>query len=155
MIAARPKRLPKAALLSLMAMTSCLSAAEVYRYVDVNGNVIYSDRPLAENSQTVVIDTSAPTPPPTLTPPEPADPATAANPADQPAAVESGRADAAAPDLAAQREENCAIAQERNERYSIARRIYRGSEEDREYLTDAELDEIRAQAAADVEEWCN
>jgi len=30
-----------------------------------------------------------------------------------------------------------------------------GSEAEREYLSDAELDGIRLQATADVEEWCD
>ena len=132
-------------------MASCLSAAEVYRYVDANGNVIYSDRPIGENVETLVIDTSTPTAPA----PQANDPEPTADPAAQPGTIESEESESAVPDIAAQREENCAIARERNERYSIARRVYRGTEEDREYLSDAELDEIRAQAVADVEEWCN
>lgn len=67
--------LPAAGLLFLAAMTSCLSAAEVYRYVDSNGNVIYSDRPLGDNVETLLINTATPTAPPTLTAPEATDPA--------------------------------------------------------------------------------
>ncbi|MGI9260136.1 MAG: DUF4124 domain-containing protein [Gammaproteobacteria bacterium] len=155
MTAAIRKSLPAAGLLVLAAMTSCLSAAEIYRFVDSNGNVIYSDRPLGDNVETLLIDTATPTAPPTLTAPETTDPAEIADPTAQPGTSDSEQTESELPDLAAQGEENCAIARERNERYSIARRIYRGTEESREYLSDEELDEIRAQAAADVEEWCN
>ena len=140
---------PAAGLLFLIGMMSGLWAAEVYRYVDENGNVIYSDRPLGENAETLIINTATPTVTPPLAAPE------TNQPEAQPGTSDSDQADPPPPDLAAQREENCEIARERNERYSIARRIYRGTEENREYLSDEELDEIRAQAAADVEEWCN
>lgn len=144
-----------AGLLFLTAMMSCLSAAEVYRAVDADGNVIYSDRPLGDNAETLVIDTATPTEPPALTAPEATDPGVVADQSAQPGTSEAAEPDTDVPDLAAQREENCAIARDRNERYSIARRIYRGTEENREYLSDEELVEARAQAAADVEEWCN
>jgi len=147
--------LSTAGLLFLTATMSWLSAAEVYRTVDANGNVIYSDRPLGDTTETLVIDTATPTGQPTLAAPETTDPEAIVNPTAQPDTSDSEQTEAPPPDLAAQREENCAIARDRNERYSIARRIYRGTEENREYLSDEELVEIRAQAAADVEEWCN
>lgn len=155
MTAAIQKSISTAGLLFLTAMMSCLSAAEIYRYVDSNGNVIYSDRPLGDNVETLIIDTATPTAPPALAASEPSDPAAIADPVAQPGTSDAEPTETPLPDLAAQRAENCAIARERNERYSIARRIYRGTEESREYLSDEELDEIRAQAAADVEEWCN
>jgi hypothetical protein len=58
-------------------------------------------------------------------------------------------------EIAAERARNCALAQERAERYRISRRLYRSLPNgEREYLSDAELDEARAKAEADVGNWC-
>ncbi len=136
-------------------------SAQVYRVVDVDGNVAYSDRPDAWNAETIFINTSIATP--TV-----ASAATADNaPAEEGASDEEGvtdeesaidenvYAEPTAEEIAAERMERCGIARERRERYNIAHRIYRETEDGgREYMTDAELDATRAQAAADVEEWC-
>ncbi|HEY5623502.1 MAG TPA: DUF4124 domain-containing protein [Gammaproteobacteria bacterium] len=131
--------------LILIALTAGASAAEIYRYVDADGNVVYSDKPLGSNVETLIIDTSTPTPPPAAAQPQPAT-AQAAEPEQDPGPT--------AEEIETQRAENCQIARDRLERYNAARRIYRGTIEEREYLTDEELVAIRAQAAADVDEWC-
>jgi hypothetical protein len=57
---------------------------------------------------------------------------------------------------AERRAENCAIARGRVERYSISHRLYRSLPDgEREYLSDAEIDEARARAEADTKEWCD
>jgi hypothetical protein len=138
----------------LMLMAAAASGAEVYRSVDANGNVTYSDRPAGDDAETIFIDTA------TATPAASAEEGSAPDEDQGPLFIEDDANPAPDPgptaeELAAQREENCAIARDRNERYMIAHRIYRGDEENREYLTDAELDAIRAEAAADVDEWCS
>jgi hypothetical protein len=131
----------------LLALATGASAAEIFRYVDANGNVVYSDKPLGENVETLTIDTSIPTPPPAA--PVAAQPA-AADDAPEPEEDPGPTAE----EIEAQRAENCLIARDRLERYNAAHRIYRGTIEERVYLTDDELVEIRAEAAADVDEWC-
>lgn len=136
--------------------------AQVYRVVDADGNVMYSDRPYSRNAEMIFINTSVAT----------AAGVSAATAADAPAeedrtdedgvADEEGDidenvyAEPTAEEIAAERLETCGIARDRQERYSIAHRIYRETEDgEREYLNDTELDATRAQAAADIEEWCD
>ncbi len=131
-------------------------SAQVYRVVDADGNVTYSDRPDAWNAETIFINTSTATP-------AVASAATGDNaPAEEGVTDEEGEidenvyAEPTAEELAAERVETCGMVRETRERYSIAHRIYRDTEDgERVYLNDGELDAIRAQAAADVEEWCD
>ena len=128
-------------------------AAEVYRTVDDNGLVAYSDRP-SEAAERIVIDT--------IDPPAPVATRSAAD------ANEAGETtsnlspiaelprEVTAEEVAANRAENCQTARERAEAYSIARRLFRDLPNgDREYLSDAEIDEARARAQSDVASWCD
>jgi len=137
----------------LLFVAGSVSGAEVYRSVDADGNVIYSDRPAGDDVETIVINTA------TATPVAADATDNVATEADEPAAEdevdESVDVGPTAEEIAAERMENCGLARDREERYLVAHRIYRGSEEEREYLNDAELDAIRLQATADVEEWCD
>ena len=46
----------------LLLVASSVSVAEVYRSVDADGNVTYSDRLTGEDAETIFIDTGAATP---------------------------------------------------------------------------------------------
>lgn len=147
-------RLIGSILVSLLA-TAAFSA-EVYRWTDENGNVAYSDRPLSARAEIVSIVTAGPS----ASPDAPAPAATqAAAPAQPPAAAEP--AQQAEPQRTPEEEaevraRNCEIARERAQRFSASNRLYRQLPNGgREYLTDAEIDEARAQAAANVELWCD
>ena len=126
-------------------------AADVYRQVNPDGTVTYSDRPESERAETITINTRTPAVPP----------AAAAEPAGNTGAPAGEPAEPSEPqptpaDIAAQRAANCAAARERNDRYQMSRRLYRSLPDgEREYLSDEELDEARAGAAADVQQWCN
>jgi hypothetical protein len=124
-------------------------ASEVYRSVDAQGNVSYSDRPVDENSEIVFVATPRPaTPPPAPAPTT----ATSTDGEVAPAAAEPPPPD----DLAAERSANCQTARERNDRYQMSRRLFRALPNgEREYLSDAEIDAAKAAAVADVEKWCN
>jgi hypothetical protein len=57
--------------------------------------------------------------------------------------------------LKAERQKNCDIARETQERYTVSRRLFRtNAVGEREYLDDAAVAEARAKAAADVKDWC-
>lgn len=128
-------------------------AAEVYRSVDENGVVVYSDRPDREGTERVFVATTRP---PTPTP-RPAASASKDEPSSDPEAIGAEtRLEPSAQEVAEERRKNCEIARERAERYRASRRLYRNtSDGEREYLSDAEIDEARASANADVERWCN
>jgi len=54
------------------------------------------------------------------------------------------------------RTENCAMARKRSETYNTSRRLYRkGEDGERNYLSDDELDNERAEAEQLVSEWCD
>jgi len=135
--------------LALLA-ASTLYGAEVYRYVDENGNVGYSDRPVGQNPEPIVITTNTPIAPPAT--PAAAQPA----PESPDETVQRERRESTPEERAEDRAANCTVARERLERYAISRRLFRELPDgEREYLSDAEIDEARAGAAADVEEWCD
>lgn len=144
-------RLLGCTLLALAATAA--TAADVYRSVDAQGNVSYSDRPQDDQAERVAViapraATQPATPPALATPQAPA-------PASEPAATEPAPQPTRA-EQAAERARNCEVARERATRYAESRRLYRNSPDgEREYLSDAEIDEARARAAADVETWCN
>jgi len=146
----------RAACLTTLTLLASLTAwsAEVYRSVDADGTVSYSDRPVGENAETIFIATRTPTAPRPATPPAASAPATPAEDL-----ADSETLEPREPTLeerAEERERNCGIARERLDRYLTSRRLYRSTPDgERAYLNDAEIDEARARAAADVEEWCD
>lgn len=137
----------------LLLVAGSVSGAQIYRSVDADGNVTYSDRPAGDDVETIFIDTATATPVPADAADNEASEAGAAAAEDE--VDEVVDAGPSAEEIAAERMENCGLARGREERYLAAHRIYTGSEAEREYLNDAELDAIRLQATADVEEWCD
>ena len=140
-------------LISLLLVGLQASAATVYRSVDEEGNVQYSDRPVGDAVERVVVRTARARVSRSATAPR-----SLSNSVQQPTAEDEEKEQeeaARAADIAEQRAENCQIAKERLERYITSRRLYKvGADGERAYLNDAELDEARAKAQADVEEWC-
>lgn len=130
-------------------------AAEVYRSVAENGTVIYSDRPDREGTERITVATTRP-----ATQAARSDNSPEADSEDQDPGSEAlnseVRQEPTAQELADERAKNCAIAQERAEQYRVAHRLYRNLPNgEREYLSDAELDQVRAKAESDVAAWCD
>jgi hypothetical protein len=144
-------RISAAVLLATLALPLC--AAEVYRSQDADGTVVYSDRP-AQGSERVFVAT----PRISSTPRQPvtSDRATTAAESSQPEVLSGQiRVERTPEEVAAEKERNCAAARERADRYSVSQRLFRTLPNgEREYLSDAELDEARAKADADVANWC-
>jgi hypothetical protein len=132
-------------------------AADVYKSKAPDGTVVYSDRP--ESTDAEFVYSATPRPPRAQT-------GTTA-----PAAGRQGAAGSSppqAPDvptlsggptaaqLKAERQKNCEIAKETQQRYTLSRRLFRtNAVGEREYLDDAAVAEARAKAAADVKDWCD
>ena len=135
--------------------TTALWAAQVYRSVDAEGNVTYSDRPGGAEAESVFIATRRPSSVPAT--PTTAQRATSEAPAEEETGeVQRERREPTPEERAEDRARNCAIAREREERYAISHRLYRETPDgEREYLNDAELTEARTQATSDVQEWCD
>ena len=133
----------------LLAYPIGIFAADIYRSVDENGQVVYSDRPSA-NAVEVAVSTRAPRPAPVA-----GDGEASGSRDDSPLAAEIPREPTAA-EIAADRARNCEYARQMAETYSQSRRLFRtGPDGEREYLSDAELDEARARAESNVAAWCD
>jgi hypothetical protein len=130
--------------------------ADVYRFVDAQGRIQYTDRWVPGSELIKSGDHSRPN----------AEAAAAQRAAEQTKlAVSSDRiaaqqsqqnaADAVRKDVAASRNEQCKQAKERYEKSIQARRIYKvGKDGEREYLTDQQADEQRLQARVDMQNAC-
>lgn len=128
-----------------------LFAADIYRSIDENGNVVYRDRPEGE---LITIDVQRPATQPAR-PTGQAQPAAGAVPSRE-ITTETAPERRRVEPTAAERAEKCSQARERAERYNVSHRLYRtGADGEREYLSDAEIDEARARAAADVDNSCS
>lgn len=135
--------------LALLLAAAPVAAADVYKSVDANGTVVYSDRPV-QGAERVQVDA-----PYVGGGPEPRQGLAASEPEPAEDAEQAAGSEPTAAERAEQRAQNCEIARERQERYATSHRLYRTTDSgERDYLSSAEIDEARAQAAADVDEWC-
>ena len=142
------------------------AAAAVYKWVDPQGRIHYSDRPPPPDGTLLSVDTSAPHGRGERGGPEPSRPST---PAPSSAASTSGpiSGPAANPatvarlkqtvdnDVSTAQADQCKQAQDRYQNYVHSRRLYKeGPNKERIYLTDQELDTERLQAKHDADELC-
>ena len=141
-------------LLALLATTAY--AADVYKSTAPDGTVIYSDRPESADAQFVYTASSRARTQPGAAPERPADAgAAAATPPQAPGTPTLPNGPSSA-ELKAERQKNCEIARETQQRYTLSRRLFRtNAVGEREYLDDAAVAEARAKAAADVKDWCD
>jgi len=144
----------QAALIALAFVLAPFCAqADVYRWTDATGEVHYSDRPV---EGAVLVKTANPRPP---SPGDSAPSRVAATPyVAPPTSPEQATRDAeqaVAQDLAAKRARECTEAKARYEKSLQARRIFRTLENgEREYLTDAEADQVRVTNRATMDAAC-
>jgi hypothetical protein len=150
-------------LLTLAFAATAAGAGEVYRSVAPDGTLIYSDVPEGPNAQPIYVAVPRPASQPAPTSAVPGVTAATALPGarGQSPAGASPQAAAQRPDAgkaeptAEDRAKKCETARQRAESYSTAHRLYRTLPNgEREYLSDAQIDEAKAKAAADVETWC-
>lgn len=129
----------------------CLPAAasEVFRWVDENGVVHYSDRPFGEEAERLSVRTARPAP---------ATPAAPAAPAAPPEGDTGGKL-FSDPDPQAQaelREANCQVARGRLSQIERSPRLFREAPDGgRRYLTDEEIADVRREAEELVDAWCD
>jgi len=130
--------------------------ADVYRSTAPDGTVSYSDRPQGADAQLVLSDVGTAARPAVQTAAgRPAQNAAAAAPVEAAAPPPPPQGPSAA-QLREERQKNCEVARERQQRFELSRRLFRtNADGQREYLDDAQVAEARAKAAADVTDWCN
>lgn len=139
--------------LVLALLASAAFGADIYRSTAPDGTVSFSDRP-AEGAEFVGTASPAPAPRPAAAPAQRSAPA-AADPPQAPA-IPTLPGGASSAELREQRQKNCDIARERQERFSLSRRLFRtNAAGEREYLDDTATAEARAKAAQDVQDWCD
>ena len=134
------RRAAAIAIFGLLPLTAAF--ADVYRSVDAQGHVQYSDTPTPAANATAASAAAAGS---TLN----SDPA-------RDTLAQQAAQQAVQKDLAATRAEQCSKATENYNSSVQARRIYRtGQDGEREYLTDAEADEQRLNLRLAMESACN
>jgi hypothetical protein len=143
-----------AAVLSLTVLGTTAYAADIYRSTAPDGTVSFSDRPQGADVQLVSVTT--PRAQAASRAPAAARGEAAQNPPEAPAVPAPLPDGPTSAELREQRQKNCEVARERLARYELSRRLFRTNEAgEREYLDDAAVAEARAQAAANVEDWCD
>lgn len=148
-------RLRSSTLLLALLGTAAAHAADIYKSTAPDGTVSYSDRPIGANAEFVTAVASRTSRPAAA--PSGGETQNAATPEAMPEAVAAPTLPEGptAAELLLQRQKNCEIAREREQRYTVSRRLYRtNAAGEREYLDDAAVAEARAKAAADVKDWC-
>lgn len=120
----------------LVCGTAAAQTAAMYRTVSPDGTVTFSDVPLSDQSMLISVLVRS----------------GAASDDAQNAAAQSSAANES---LAAQMAENCTRAQEQQRSVANSTRLYRVLPSgERQFLTDAEIEQARERAAADVAQWC-
>ncbi len=145
--------------LLLALLATAAYGGQVYKSTDSNGNVVFSDRPSEKSEPVNVAVPTAGRPGNPITTPDARAAAAATQGGNGPANAQAGNQKKekvqTQAEKDAERAKNCASARERKTRYDESHRLYKaGPNGDRVYLNDAEIDEARARAAADVETWC-
>ncbi|HUF74378.1 MAG TPA: DUF4124 domain-containing protein [Gammaproteobacteria bacterium] len=129
------------------------ATADIYRSVDENGQVVYSDRP-SSDAERITVSAA-----PAFAPAAEAAPAGEDEDAE---ADEDSTVFAEVPreptpeELAADRGRNCEYSRQMLESYTTSHRLYRqGPDGEREYLSAEEIDAARARAQSNVAAWCD
>jgi len=148
--------------IALAGLALTATAGTVYKWIDAQGQVHFTDRPpRAADARVIAVyeessgeaEPTGESPPAEDTPPDTAGGDETSGPAETPPTRE--QVAAVEQDVAKLRAERCKKAQERYKTYIESQRLYRvGKDGKRQYLTDAELTAARANAKRDVDENC-
>lgn len=145
------------AFFAALALSAAASAA-VYKWVDAQGNVHYSDRPPSEDTQAQVISVaSRPTGHDRVAVRSGADQnqRQSAAPGDSQQKAEKATQQAVNADVAKSRAKQCEEAKARYQTAVDSHKLYKmGKNGEREYLSDAELSQARLDARRSVDESC-
>jgi Domain of unknown function (DUF4124) len=137
-----------------LAVATIAARADVFRVVDSQGQVQYTDRwvPGAELIKTEHSRSTTASSPSASDAQKPYAVANARIAAEQ---SERSAAQAVEKDVAAKRAEQCKAAKERYEKDIEARRIYKpGKDGEKEFLTDEQIDQERVQARQEMQQVC-
>jgi len=147
---------PRTLLLAVLTMAAVPTVADVYRYVDANGEVQYTDRPQTLPAERLNIE-SRRTDVVALNERRQAEQEQAAKDEESRQAALANAADqrAAKQLTAKEKAEQCIQARERYGKYATSHRLYEDlGNGERRYLSDAEIDAARDGAKRAMEELC-
>jgi hypothetical protein len=131
------------------------AAADVFRSVDENGVVTYSDMP-SERAERIEVRAFVTSEATTTRVAQADGEAAAAAVASESEPVGEVPREATPEEIAAERERNCQIARERAEAFAVSQRLFRSLPNgEREYLSDEEITAARTNAESDVAAWCD
>jgi hypothetical protein len=157
------RRALAAAVLVVLGSLALPAVAAVYKWVDTQGRIHYSDRPPPPDGKLLSVDNSAqhargpesaPARTAAATPPAAAGPSVVAGPAATPEAAARLK-QTVAKDVADAQADQCKKAQDRYQNYVHSRRLYKeGQNGERIYLSDQELETERLNAKHEVDEFC-
>lgn len=150
--------------LALAGLASVAAAATVYKWMDAEGQVHYTDRPPRAGDAKIIAvyekgsledegggDAAATAGDES----PPADETASAAQDEEQAAASQAQVNAVNADVAKARAENCKKATERYNSYVTSQRLFRtGPDGQRQYLTDAELSLARVSAKKDMDLFC-
>ncbi len=140
-----------------LALVAVPAFADVYKWLDPQGRIHYTDRPPPPDAKLVSVEAGGGTHSQHAAPPPAPAAATPGGPQlPPPSPTEAARLKKSVDaDVAGARAEQCKTAQEHYQKYVTSRKIFReGPNKERVYLTDAEADLERVSARRDVEELC-
>jgi hypothetical protein len=142
---------------AVLALTATAAHADVYRFVDGQGRVQYSDKWVPGSELIKTSERTRTNAPAAAAQARAAEQNKLAVSNDRLAAQQAQENAAAAvkQDLSATRNEQCKTAKERYEKSIQARRLFKtGKDGERQYLTDQEADEQRLQARMEMQNFC-
>jgi hypothetical protein len=142
---------------AVLALTATAAHADVYRFVDGQGRVPYSDKWVPGSELIKTSERTRTNAPAAAAQARAAEQNKLAVSNDRLAAQQAQENAAAAvkQDLSATRNEQCKTAKERYEKSIQARRLFKtGKDGERQYLTDQEADEQRLQARMEMQNFC-
>ena len=138
---------------AILALACVPATADVYKWVDDNGKVHYSDRPIGDDSTAMAIR-SRPTDNARITAQKQARVERLA--AESEAEAQAAEEAAHNGENEARREENCRLAREAFASLQNAERLYIPLEGGgRQYLDEQQVQDRLDRASKDVDEWCN
>ena len=155
----RVRQVIAAGVLLTLAVLAMPAVAAVYKWIDPQGHLHYSDRPPPPEGRLVSVDLTATVHASVNSPPVPSPPsmpaATVVRPGPGTAEQNARLKQAVDADLEGKRSEECKQSTTRYQKYVQSRRLYReGPNKERIYLTDAELETERINARRELEESC-
>jgi hypothetical protein len=136
------------------------AASAVYKWVDPQGHIHYSDRPPPPEGKLLSIEDAPHSQPMTAHAANSPGPASSAPPPPAAARPQTPAAQAqlkatVAEDVATTREQQCKDAKSRYDNYVRSRRLFKeGPDKERIYLSDAEIETARVNAKRELDEFC-